>query len=78
MVMAMVALSILAFIGIIVGTALGAGADNGFAQGIWPTVFILPVIALPIGMILMVVLLVMNARRRAREANAAPSKSKRR
>lgn len=78
MVMAMVALSLLAFIGIIIGTAVGAGADNGFAQGIWPTVFILPVIALPIGMILMIVLLVTSARRRAREAAASTSAPKRR
>ncbi|MET0989390.1 MAG: hypothetical protein ABWY54_01955 [Glaciihabitans sp.] len=69
MVMAMVALSLLAFLGIIIGTAVGAGADNGFSQGIWPTIFILPVIALPIGMILIVVLMVMSARRRAREAH---------
>jgi uncharacterized membrane protein len=68
MVMGMVALSLLAFVGIVVGTAVGAGADNGFSQGIWPTIFLLPVIALPIAMVLMIVLLVISTRRRSREA----------
>jgi uncharacterized membrane protein len=68
MVMGMVALSLLAFVGIVVGTAVGAGADNGFSQGIWPTIFLLPVIALPIAMVLMIVLLVISIRRRSREA----------
>jgi uncharacterized membrane protein len=71
MVMGMVGLSLLAFVGIILGTAVGAGADNGFSQGIWPTVFILPVIALPIAMVLMIVLLVVSTRRRSREARNA-------
>ncbi len=71
MTMGMVGLSILAFFAIIIGTAMGAGADNGFSQGIWPTVFILPVIALPIGILLLLVLVVLNMRRRAREAQAA-------
>jgi len=71
MVMGMVGLSVLAFFAIIIGTAMGAGADNGFSQGIWPTVFILPVIALPLGIVLMILLLVFNLRRRAREAQAA-------
>jgi hypothetical protein len=78
MVMAMVALSLLAFLAIVIGTAVGAGADNGFSQGIWPTVFILPLIALPIGMIMMIVLIVTSARRRARETAASTSPSKRR
>jgi uncharacterized membrane protein len=78
MVMAMVALSLLAFLAIVIGTAVGAGADNGFSQGIWPTVFILPLIALPIGMIMMIILIVTSARRRARETAASTSPSKRR
>jgi uncharacterized membrane protein len=68
MVMGMVAFSLLAFVAIIAGTAAGAGADNGFSEGIWPTVFLLPVIALPIAMVLMIVLLVLSMLRRAREA----------
>jgi uncharacterized membrane protein len=68
MVMGMVGLSVLAFFAIILGTAMGAGTDNGFSQGIWPTVFILPVIALPIAILLMLVLMVISMRRRAREA----------
>jgi uncharacterized membrane protein len=68
MVIATVGLSILAILGIILGTALGAGSDNGFGQGMWPTIFVLPIIALPIGFVLMMVLIVISGRRRAREA----------
>ena len=67
MVIGTVALSILAFLAVIIGTAVGAGADNGFSQGIWPTLIVLPLIALPIGFVLMIVLLVMSFRRRTRE-----------
>ena len=68
MTIGMVGLSVLSFFAIIIGTAMGAGADNGFSQGIWPTIFILPVIALPIGILLLLALLILNMRRRAREA----------
>jgi uncharacterized membrane protein len=68
MVIGTVGLSLLAFFAIILGTAVGAGADNGFSQGIWPTIFILPLIALPIGFVLMIVLLIMSTVRRSREA----------
>jgi uncharacterized membrane protein len=68
MVVGMVGLSVLAIFAIILGTAMGAGFDNGFSQGIWPTVFLLPVIALPIGILMMIVLMVTTMRRRAREA----------
>ncbi|MCU1405018.1 MAG: hypothetical protein JWQ43_1321 [Glaciihabitans sp.] len=67
MVVATVGLSIVAFLAIIAGTFFGAGTDNGFSQGIWPTVFVLPLIGLPIGLILILVLLVISARRRSRE-----------
>jgi hypothetical protein len=70
MVMGMVGLSVVAFFVIILGTAMGAGTNNGFSQGIWPTVFILPVIALPIGILLMLVLMIVSMRRRSREAQA--------
>jgi len=68
MVMACVGLSIAAFLAIIIGTFFEAGTNNGFSQGIWPTIFILPVIGLPIAIVLMLVLLVLNAMRRSREA----------
>jgi ABC-type dipeptide/oligopeptide/nickel transport system permease component len=69
MVIGTIGLSLLAFFAIILGTAVGAGANNGFSQGIWPTIFILPIIALPIGIVLILVLLILNTVRRSREAN---------
>ena len=61
---ATILLSIVAFFAIIIGTAVGAGADNGFSQGVWPTVFLLPLIGLPIGFLLIVGLLVLSGVRR--------------
>ena len=71
MIAATIVLSILAFLAIIIGTSLGAGADNGFSQGVWPTVFILPLIGLPFGLVLIVVLLVVSALRRGRAVKGA-------
>jgi ABC-type dipeptide/oligopeptide/nickel transport system permease component len=70
MTMGMVGLSVVAFFAIVIGTAMGAGANNGFSQGIWPTIFLLPVIALPIGILLLIVLMIVSMRRRSREAQA--------
>jgi uncharacterized membrane protein len=70
MTMGMVGLSVVAFFAIVIGTAVGAGANNGFSQGIWPTIFLLPVIALPIGILLLIVLMIVSMRRRSREAQA--------
>jgi hypothetical protein len=39
-----------------------------FAQGLWPAVAYAPLIGLPIGFLLIIVLLVLGARRRGREA----------
>lgn len=68
MVAATVGLSILAFFAVIIGTWLGAGANNGFGQGVWPAILALPLVGLPIGFILIIVLLVTTTVRRAREA----------
>lgn len=68
---ATILLSIVAFFAIIIGTAVGAGADNGFSQGVWPTVFLLPLIGLPIGFLLIVGLLVLSGVRRSRAAKGA-------
>ncbi|WP_354568233.1 multidrug ABC transporter ATPase [Glaciihabitans sp. UYNi722] len=69
MMLAIVGLSILAFLSVIIGTAAGLNARD-FAGGVWPAVFTLPLIGLPIGFILIIVLLVTTARRRGREAKA--------
>lgn len=68
MVAATVGLSIAAFIAVMVGTMAGAGADDGFSQGIWPIVLATPLIGLPIGFALLVILLIINGVRRARNA----------
>ncbi|RNE56983.1 hypothetical protein [Cryobacterium tepidiphilum] len=65
---ALVVLSLIAFVADIAGTASGASADNGFGQGLWPMVLIFPLLALPLGFLLVITLLVMSFVRRGREA----------
>ncbi|HXD60912.1 MAG TPA: multidrug ABC transporter ATPase [Lacisediminihabitans sp.] len=67
MIVAIVGLSIVAFFAVIVGTFNGMTGPD-FAQGIWPAVAYAPLIGLPIGFLLIIVLLVLGARRRGREA----------
>ncbi|MGR0220943.1 hypothetical protein [Agromyces sp. ZXT2-6] len=68
MVAATVGLSILAFFAVMIGTLAGVGADDGFSQGIWPFVLVLPMIGLPIGFLLLIALLIVNGVRRSRES----------
>jgi ABC-type dipeptide/oligopeptide/nickel transport system permease component len=70
MILGIVALSLVCFIAIIVGTATGMTAED-FAEGLWPTVGVLPLVGLPLGMILIVVLLLVSIRRRGRAAKDA-------
>ena len=65
-----VGVSILAFLAVIIGTAAGAGADDGFSQGVWPFVIMLPWFGLPLGFLLLIALLIVNTVRRSREAKA--------
>lgn len=65
MVASAVALSIIAFLSIIIGTAAGV---RNFGEGAWPVVIFLPQIGLPLGLILMIALIVMSWRRRGRDA----------
>ncbi|HEV7565079.1 MAG: hypothetical protein QOD05_12 [Microbacteriaceae bacterium] len=58
--------SLLAIAAVIAGTAFGVGSNNGFSHGVWPTILVLPLIALPIGFILMIVLLIVSGTRRSR------------
>jgi uncharacterized membrane protein len=68
MIAAIVGLSLVAFIVIIVATAVGVKEFNG---GIWPTVFYIPYIGLPIAFVLFIVLMVLSIRRRRREARGS-------
>ena len=73
MFVAIVGLSILAFIAVISGTAAGAGANDGFSQGIWPLVIMLPWFGLPLAFLLLIALLIVNGVRRARAGRAGSS-----
>lgn len=73
MFVAIVGLSILAFIAVMIGTAAGAGADDGFSQGIWPLVIMLPWFGLPLAFLLLIALLIVNGVRRARAGRAGSS-----
>jgi hypothetical protein len=73
MFVAIVAVSILAFIAVMIGTANGAGADDGFSQGIWPLVLTLPLFGLPIAFLLLIALLIVNGVRRSRAGRTGSS-----
>ncbi len=68
---ALVIVSLVCFAAILIGTALGGFAQQGSGQGLWPVIFLLPFLSLPIAFILIIVLIVMTGRRRSREAKAA-------
>ena len=68
MVASVVGLSILAFVAVIVATAMGVGANDGFSRGIWPPIFILPLYGLPVGFVLIISLMISVGVRRSREA----------
>jgi hypothetical protein len=63
-----IGLSVLAIIAILAGTGLGV---RDFDEGIWPVIIILPNIGFPIGIILLVVLVIVSARRKSRAARDA-------
>jgi hypothetical protein len=68
MVASAVGLSIVAFLAIIIGTATGV---RDFGEGVWPLVFVLPLVGLPIGLALILTLIVVSGVRRGREARDA-------
>lgn len=63
MVAGTVGLSVVAFLAIIIATWAGFDRTD-FAQGVWPVVTMLPLIGLPVGFVLILVLLVVSTRRR--------------
>lgn len=66
MVVSMIGLALAAFVSVIIATAAGVQNNDGFSQGIWPVVIILPLVALPLGFLLLIFLFVLNAFRRRR------------
>ncbi|HEU5222330.1 MAG TPA: hypothetical protein VFU07_01450 [Candidatus Lumbricidophila sp.] len=61
-----IVLAIVCIAAVLIGTATGVGANNGFSGGIWPTVFVMPMIALPLGLILFITLFIVNWVRRSK------------
>ena len=68
-----VGVSILSFLAVMLGTFAGAGANDGFSQGVWPAVLMLPWFGLPLAFLLLIALLIVNGVRRARESRAGSS-----
>jgi TRAP-type C4-dicarboxylate transport system permease small subunit len=63
----LVILSLLCFFTLIIGTWLGAGPAQGSGKGVWPTVELLPLVALPVAMVLIIVLLVVSMVARSKQ-----------
>ncbi|HRN29977.1 MAG TPA: hypothetical protein PK890_09800, partial [Terrimesophilobacter sp.] len=49
----LVLLSVASFVAVIIGTQAGAGADDGFSHGLWPSVLLFPLFALPVAFLLL-------------------------
>ena len=71
MVASAIGLSILCFLAIIIGTAVGARTAQTQGEGAWPVVGVLPLVGLPLGAALLVALIVISGIRRGREAKDA-------
>ena len=59
-----VVVSVGTFFAIMIATALGSGANNGFSAQPWPLVFMIPYVMLPIAMLALIALFVVNRRQR--------------
>ena len=55
------------FVAVIIGTAVGAGAADGFSHGVWPVILMLPLFALPAAMLLTIALLIISGITRSRD-----------
>lgn len=62
--------AVISFVAVLVASANGVERDD-FTQGIWPFVTWVSYVGLPVGLVLILSLLVMNMRRRARENTQA-------
>ncbi|MGI9822473.1 hypothetical protein [Agromyces sp. Marseille-Q5079] len=64
----MVLLSVAAFIAVLIGTMAGVAENDGFSQGIWPVVIMLPWFGLPLGFLMLIALFIVHAVNRARSS----------
>jgi hypothetical protein len=67
MVASCIGLAILAVVALVIGSA----ASVDFGTGIWPTVGLLPLVALPLAFILIIVLVIVSSIRRVRASRDA-------
>ncbi|QNE37301.1 hypothetical protein [Leifsonia shinshuensis] len=74
---ALVVVSLVCIAAILVGSALGGMPQQGSGQGLWPAVFLFPLIALPIAFVLLITLIIVTGRQRSRAAKAASGKNRR-
>jgi H+/Cl- antiporter ClcA len=65
----LIVVTVIAFFAIVLGQIVGPDA-GGFDSGIWPAVFLTPLIALPAALLVLLTLIALIARRRARDAAA--------
>lgn len=70
MVVGIIGLSIVAFFSVIIGSFLGMERDD-FAQGLWPLATMLPLIGLPVGFVMILVLLFVSTTRRRQGGTGA-------
>jgi len=75
---ALVAVSLLCIAAILIGSALGGMPQQGSGEGLWPTVFLFPLVAFPIAFLLIIAIIVAGARQRRREATEAAGPKSRR
>ncbi|WP_426624948.1 hypothetical protein ACPPVW_02355 [Leifsonia sp. McL0607] len=68
---ALVVVSLVCIAAILIGSAAGGMPQQGSGQGLWPVVFLFPLIALPIAFLLLIALIVITGRQRSRAAKAA-------
>ncbi|MFF2372644.1 multidrug ABC transporter ATPase [Agromyces sp. NPDC058110] len=66
----LVLLSIAAFIAVIFATVAGVAENDGFSQGVWPVVIMLPWFGLPIAFLLLIALFIVHAVNRSRTTRA--------
>jgi len=59
-----IALAVISFVAVVVATAMG---QTDFDNGVWPAVITMPYFALPLGVLFIIILVVLNGRRRQRE-----------
>jgi len=71
MIAGIIGASLLCFLAVIIGTFAGVTRQQ-FGIGAWPVVSAFPLFGLPVGFLMILALLLMNLRKRAKEAPKAP------